>query len=151
MDLDFNADEHEPLGDFEVLPAGEYLAIVTGSEEKITKKGDGSYLALTWEVIADQGKGRLLWCNLNLKNPNPKAVDIAHRELAGICKAMGLRSIRRSEELHNKPALLKVGVEEYNGKPKNAIKGYSAPGSVTKSADNSAVSSSVDESAPWDQ
>ena len=45
----FNAHDVEPI-DFEPLPEGDYLAAITRSETKATKRGDGSYLALTIQI-----------------------------------------------------------------------------------------------------
>ncbi|MFO7900232.1 MAG: DUF669 domain-containing protein [Planctomycetota bacterium] len=54
----FNAREVEPEVGFEPIPAGKYLAIITGSEMKDTKAGTGRYLELTFEVIEGKHKGR---------------------------------------------------------------------------------------------
>jgi hypothetical protein len=47
----FNANQVEPATDFEPIPAGKYVAVVTASEMKPTKNGNGSYLELTFQVI----------------------------------------------------------------------------------------------------
>ena len=47
----FNANEVEPTTAFEPLPAGKYLAAITASEVKATKKGDGNYLELEFTVL----------------------------------------------------------------------------------------------------
>ena len=39
----FDANEIEPTSDFEPIPAGKYVAVVSGSEMKITKAGTGEY------------------------------------------------------------------------------------------------------------
>ena len=44
--LNFNANDIAPTDSFDPLPAGEYLCVITGSEEKPTKTGNGSYLEL---------------------------------------------------------------------------------------------------------
>ncbi len=59
----FNANEVEPAAPFEPLPAGKYLAAITASEMKPTKKGDGSYLQLEFArmMIVDihkRGRGQ---------------------------------------------------------------------------------------------
>ena len=66
----FNAEDVEPAADFEPIPAGKYLAVITDSEMKPTKSGNGSYLELTFQVIEGEYKNRLLWARLNLDNPN---------------------------------------------------------------------------------
>ncbi len=43
--LNFNAEEHEPLGDFEPIPADDYTASIVESQVKSAKNGQGTYLA----------------------------------------------------------------------------------------------------------
>lgn len=126
----FNASNYDPMETFEAIPAGDYVAIATDSEQKPTKAGTGSYLQITWEIIEGEFKGRKLWSRLNLENTNVTAVEIAQRELATICRAVGVLQPRDSEELHGKPVTLKVGVEKRkdNDEMTNRIKGYSAVG-----------------------
>ena len=63
-------------------PVGDYKAVITESEVKETKAGDGQYLNLRIEIIEGEYQGRIIFVILNLWNPNPKAVEIANRELA---------------------------------------------------------------------
>ena len=56
----FNANEVEPMADFAPIPAGKYAAVITNSQMKPTKSGNGSYLELTFQIIEGEHKGRLL-------------------------------------------------------------------------------------------
>lgn len=127
-DLNFNANDHEPAQEFAPIPEGEYLAVITASEMKETSKKTGHYLALTFQVIEEgPAKGRNLWANLNLDNPNDKAVKIAQAELSAICRAVGVMTPRQSEELHDKPLRIKVKVTKRNdnGELTNKISKFS--------------------------
>ena len=73
----FNANNVEPADSFDPIPAGEYLCVITASDEKPTKSGNGTYLELEFEVIDGPHKGRKLWDRLNLNNPSEMAVKIA--------------------------------------------------------------------------
>ena len=84
----FDAATVDPATDFEPLPAGKYLAVITDSEMKPTKAGTGHYLQMTFQVIDGPFKNRLLWSRLNLDNPNRQAVQIAQGELSAICRAV---------------------------------------------------------------
>ncbi len=64
----FNANNVEPQTEFDAIPAGKYLAVITSSEMKPTKSGNGAYLELTFDVIEGEFKGRKLWARLNLDN-----------------------------------------------------------------------------------
>jgi hypothetical protein len=120
----FNADEIDTEG-FKPVPAGWYPAMVVKSEMKTTKAG-GEMLVLQWDILEGQYKGRKIFCNLNLKNDNKQAEEIAHRELASICKCIGIIHPRGSEELHNKPMMIKLAVrpETEQFPASNDIKGY---------------------------
>lgn len=122
----FNAAEVEPSKGFEPLPAGKYLAMIVNSELKPTQAGTGEYLKLEFEIIDGEFKGRKLFANLNLDNPNAQAVQIARAELSAICRAVNVLQPKDSVELHNLPLVLKVGMEKRKdtNELQNRIKGY---------------------------
>lgn len=111
----FNAEDYEPLGDFDLIEPGEYSAIITESEWRETRSGDGRYLAFTFEIVDEEGNkynGRKVWENLNLENPNRDAVNIASRRLSAICRAVGVLTPRDTTELHNRLMVIKVGIKK---------------------------------------
>lgn len=111
MDLSgFDANNVEPSAPREPLKAGWYKAVITESLEKPTKAQTGSYLQLTFEVIEGDSAGRKVFTRLNLNNPNQQAVEIAQRELSSICRATGVMTPRTSQDLHDKPLMVKVKV-----------------------------------------
>ena len=106
----FNAAEVEPQSSMEPIPAGWYTCIITDSEFKPTKKGNGEYLQLRLDVIDGENEGRVLFDRLNLSNPNQTAVDIAQRQLSAICRAIGVMTPQDSADLHDKPIKVKVKI-----------------------------------------
>ena len=128
--LDFDAEGVEPMGSYELIPAGtEVLAMITDTGMVETQKKDGQYLKVEWEIVEGEYEGRKLWVNLNLDNPNDKAVEIAKRELSSICHATGKVKVGESEDLHGIPCYLKVGIKKGDSKypeDKNVIKEYKA-------------------------
>ena len=74
----------EGLDDYTPIPAGDVIAQIIKSQYKETKKKDGNYLQLIWKVVMGKYKGRTLFDNLNLDNPNPIAVEIANKTLNSI-------------------------------------------------------------------
>lgn len=114
------------MDDYSPIPVGDYKAVITESEVKATKAGDGQYLNLKVEVIEGQYAGRIIFVILNLWNANPKAVEIANRELATIVSAVGKPGAQDSTELHNIPMTVTVGIQEGQGQygPSNRIKNY---------------------------
>jgi len=124
----FNAESIEPNTSYEPIPAGWYQAIISSSEMKATRDGYGEYLSLTLQIIDGQYENRLVFARLNLKNANDKAVDIARKDLAAICRAVGVMSPQASEELHDIPLMIKVKVRPASGEyeASNDIGGYKA-------------------------
>jgi hypothetical protein len=124
--LDFNAEEYEPLGTFDPLPVGEYLVVISASEMKETKTGRGKYLQLVYDVVDGEFQGRRVFDRLNLVNENETAQKIAQQALSAICRAVGVMHPKDSEELHDKPFVVKVGIraatEQYQAS--NIVKGY---------------------------
>lgn len=100
------------LDDYSVIPAGDYIVMIIDSEFRETKTQTGQYLRLKHKVISGEFKGRILWNNLNLDNPNPVAVEIANKTLNTICKACGKIGVEDSEELHGIPMIAKVTVDK---------------------------------------
>ena len=124
----FNAESIEPNTSYDPIPAGWYQAIISNSEMKATHDGYGEYLSLTLQVIEGNYQNRLVFARLNLKNANETAVDIAKKDLAAICRAVGVMSPQASEELHDKPLMIKVKVRAASGEydASNDVAGYKA-------------------------
>ena len=129
----FDANTVEPQTAMTPIPAGTYKVAITESEMKETSKKNGSYLALVFSVLDGEHKNRKLYTNLNLDNPNKVAVEIARSELSAICRAVNVMTPSDSAELHNRPLVVKVGLEKRNdtGEMRNVIKGYESLASAT--------------------
>jgi hypothetical protein len=123
----FDANNVEPAGDFEPIPAGKYVGVITDSELKPTKAGTGNYLQLTFQIIEGPYSNRLLWARLNIDNPNDTARKIAQGELSALCRAVGVLAPNDSVELHNLPVVIHVRCRKRTdtGDITNEIKGYS--------------------------
>ena len=144
----FNAHEVEPTSNFEPLPAGKYLAVITDSEMKPTKSGTGQYLQLSLQILEGPYKGRYVWARLNLHNPNPTTVQIARQELSAICRAVGVMQPTDSVELHNIPLVISVKCKkrEDTGEITNEVKGYEAKAAAAGRPQQSPIH---DTTPPW--
>jgi hypothetical protein len=122
----FNAHEVDPTSNLEPIPAGRYLAIITDSELKPTKSGNGHYLQLAFQILEGPYKNRMVWSRLNLHNANETTVKIARAELSAICRAVGVMTPRDSCELHNIPLVIAVRLKkrEDTGELQNEVRGY---------------------------
>ena len=115
FDTSFDATSVEPATAQELLPAGKYRAQIVESEMRVTKNGMGQFLWLMLDILEGEHKGRKIFDQLNLVNPNPTTVEIAQRTLSAICHATGKMHVSDSEELHLIPMTIQVKIRP----PKN--------------------------------
>ena len=144
INFDQNAVQVE---DYSPIAPGSYAAMITGTDEKVTKNKTGKYVSVEFTLTGAPNDGRKVWTNLNLVNQNPVAVEIAFKELATICKAAGLtKKLEQLEELHNQSLTVKVAV---NG-DRNVVKGYSSLNTAAPApASAPAASKSEPGGMPW--
>ena len=156
MDLNgFNAMAVEPQTSLEPMPADWYKCVITQTEEKPTKAQTGSYLQLDIEVIEGSFAGRKVFDRLNLNNPNSAAVEIAQRSLSSICRAIDVPNPQDSDDLLDKPLMVKVAVKPADGQysASNEVKGYDAcnipSAGATASAPVAAAAANGSATPPW--
>ena len=131
MNLDgFDAENVEPRQAFDLLPPGKYKVVISASEEKKTKKNDGSYLSLEMTVLDGGHEGRKVFDRLNLNNPSDVAAGIARQTLSAICRAVGVGKPGSSSDLHDIPLVAVVKIVPAKGEyeAKNEVKGYESAG-----------------------
>ncbi len=132
VQLNFDATNVVPNAMPEPVPAAWYTCHITESKEKPTSNGTGVLLEFVMEIMDGPFAGRKIYDRLNVKNPNPVAVEIAYGTLSAICHATGVIQVSGSEQLHNIPLDVRVIVVPQDGQysPKNEVKGYAAAGSA---------------------
>lgn len=110
----FSAQDHDTTqNDFTPLPLGVYKMEVTASDVGPTKAGSGTILKVTYEIIEpEQYAKRRFFGQMNIENANPTAQQIGQKELASLCRAIGISEIDDSEALHFHPFVAKVGLEK---------------------------------------
>jgi len=160
-ELNFNAEEYEPMGSFEPLPVGKYKVVIESSEKKPASTGKGEYLQLVYSVVEGDYQGRRLFDRLNIVNESEQAQTIARRALSSICRAIGIMNPKNSEELHDKPFVVTVGIRPARGEygPSNKITEYaSMNGSLpptpekkteTKTEGTPTAAASTKKKMPW--
>jgi hypothetical protein len=112
-------------GNFEPLPAGWYSVTLTGAELKNTKAGNGQYIAVRYDVTGPTHQGRVVFGNLNIKNPNPKAEEIGRQQLGDLMRAIGLSKVTDTDQLIGGILQIKLSIKEQEGyEPSNDVKGY---------------------------
>ena len=136
---DFNPNDYFKDGDnefgqkrYSLLEPGIYLVIITQSELKQTNAGDGSYLKMTMQVCDGTVK-TCIFPTFNISNPNQQCVEIGRKQLAGLCKALGLATpdLKNPKTFEGHKILaevyIKKGKGDYQGMPNpdtNQISAY---------------------------
>jgi hypothetical protein len=141
FDTSFDATSVEPTTAYELLPAGKYRAQIVESEMRVTKNGMGQFLWLMLDILDGEHKGRKIFDQLNLVNPNPTTVEIAQRTLSAICHATGKMHVSDSEELHLIPMTIQVKIKP----PKN---GYGESNAIAYLPPDRGVASRAAKPAP---
>ena len=137
------------------LPEGDYEMIVTKSDTKPTKAGNGHYLELEMQIVAGPFSGRRHWERLNLDNLSQQTVKIAQEQLARLCMAVGLDEIQDSEELHDRAFIATLGIDKkdatrnmvWDYKPAKGAAPAPAPAAKPAAAAASAVAGKTQR--PW--
>lgn len=112
----FNASEYES-DPFFVTP-GDYLAALVKCGWRESKSSPGvEYLACEFQILEGSETGKIVREILNLRHPKDDVRAIAERRLSELCKAVGVHSPRRTQELENIPfgLTVKEKKEVYNG------------------------------------
>ena len=133
-------------GSFEPLPAGWYTTTISQAELKATKAGNGQYIKLRYDITGPSHQGRVVFGNLNIKNPNPKAEEIGRQQLGDIMRAIGLAKVTDTDQLIGGQIGIKLEVkqdEQYGAS--NEVKGFK---SVSGSASPAAAAQSAGFGSP---
>ena len=124
-DMGFDARNVEPAKDMGAIPAGDYPVVLVASERKVNSKGTGELLSLQFSVLNGDYQNRKLYANLNIRNANPQAQQIAWAELSALCRAVEVLSPGDTQELHGIPLIVTVKVDKDGDRgPQNRITGY---------------------------
>lgn len=78
---------------FELIPEGEYTAQCVEAEIKETKAMTGEYINVKFVIQDAAQEGRHLFHMFNIKNDNPKAVEIGLSQLKTFIKCSGRPSM----------------------------------------------------------
>jgi len=110
---------------FEPLPAGWYTATISNAEVMPTKMGNGKYIKIRYDIQGPPHQGRVVFGNLNVRNPNPKAEEIGRQQLGEIMRAIGLTSLKDTDQMigGNLSIKLDIRISEQYGNS-NEVRGF---------------------------
>jgi len=137
---------------FEPLPAGWYPVEITSVELKDTKAGTGKYMSVGYKVTGESHNGRMVFGNINLRNPNPKAEEIARQQLGDLMRAVGISKLSDTDQLIGCACQIKLAVrkdEQYGDS--NDVKAHKAygPAAPTTTPQRPNVQSTGKANPPW--
>lgn len=151
LDQTFSADDMPVSSNsYEPLPAGWYTATITGAELKATKAGTGQYIAIKYDITGPSHMGRIVFGNLNIRNPNPKAEEIGRQQLGEVMRAIGLAKVQDTDELIGGQLSIKLDIkssEQYGDQ--NEVKGFKAIAGSTPPAPAAKAAASGKAAPPW--
>ena len=151
LDQTFSADDM-PVSEksYEPLPSGWYTASITAAELKNTKAGTGQYIAIRYDIIGPTHQGRIVFGNLNIRNPNATAEGIGRQQLGEIMRAIGIAKVADTDELIGGQLSIKIAIkvsEQYGDQ--NEVKGFKAIAGSTPPAPAAKAAASGKAAPPW--
>ena len=112
---------------YDPIPEGWYDVEIKGAELRTTKAGTGQYIAVRYDVTGPTHAGRVIYGNLNVSNPNPKAEEIGRQQLGELMRSIGLGVVQDTDQLIGGRLSIKVSIrksEQYGDS--NDVKGFKA-------------------------
>lgn len=133
-----------------LLPPGEYVVeIVAEQENQPLRNGSGTALVFEYQIRDGQFRGQRIRDWLNVGHSNQNARELAQRRIKAIGEAVGLPVFNDTRQLFNRPFLIAVSCQEYQGRQRNQIDDYRPLGAAAGSSyrSDTAVSTPVGRSA----
>lgn len=140
---------------YDPIPAGTYTATITDAGLQDTKAGTGQYIKIRYDITGPTHQGRVVYGNLNIRNPNPKAEEIGRQQLGELMRAIGLAQVSDTDQLIGGQCQIKVAVKASEGQydASNEVKGWkSLSGSVAPApvaAARPAAAAAATSAPPW--
>jgi hypothetical protein len=150
LDQAFEADALPQSTGFDPIPSGWYDANITGSELKTTKAGNGQYIAVKYTITGPSFQGRVIFGNLNIKNPNPKAEEIGRSQLGDLMRSIGLAKVTDTDQLIGGSLAIKVAISKREGYDDgNEVKAFKSLTGSLPSVASVPVADGGKASPPW--
>ena len=132
-----------------LLPPGEYaVEIVAEQENQPLRNGSGTALVFEYQIRDGQFRGQRIRDWLNVGHSNQNARELAQRRIKAIGEAVGLPVFNDTRQLFNRPFIIAVSCQEYQGRQRNQIDDYRALPGRDGAAPDSSYRSDTAVSAP---
>jgi len=127
------------LGVFSPLEKGDYKAVIKSASTGPTKAKDGKVLAIKYEIVSGDDKGRTFSEFLTYEHQNPTTEEISAQHIASLCDAVGIEfeELERPSEFVGKKVTLTLGITPGNDEygPGNKVTAYNPFKSKSKDED----------------
>jgi Protein of unknown function (DUF669) len=107
----FDATTVDPSQGTAQMPVGRNPVIITGNETKATNNATGGMLVLDLLITDGPNKGQTGTHRLNLWNNNPKASEIAQKQLSALCHVTGRFKLNSFNDLNGIPFVVEAGYQ----------------------------------------
>jgi hypothetical protein len=136
---------------YDPVPPGWYAARIHSAEVKATKAGNGQYIAVRYDIVGPSHQGRVIYGNLNIRNPNAKAEQIGRQQLGELMRAIGLAEIQDTDQLIGGTCEIKLDVKAAEGDyaARNEVRGWKHGGGTPAAAKTEAPKASAAKAPPW--
>jgi len=114
-----------PTPEYEIIPAGQYTAMIAAAEPRQNKSGTGHYLSVQYLILGPTHQGRSVFGNITLSHPNETATRVGRRQLSELMRAVGVPRLADTEQIVGRRLKIKVVVradEKYG--ESNDVKGW---------------------------
>jgi hypothetical protein len=114
-----------PTPEYEIIPAGQYTAMIAAAEPRQNKSGTGHYLSVQYMILGPTHQGRSVFSNITLSHPNETATRIGRGQLSELMRAVGVSRLADTEQLIGRRLKIKVVVraDEKYGET-NEVRGW---------------------------
>lgn len=149
--VNFNATEIEPATPIGAWQPGKYTVEVSSADVKTTKSGDGHYVQVEFTAMNGAMEKRKHWERYNISNPNQTAEEIAKRNFAALCLAVGVPQLDDTDQLIGRQCVVETGVRKKSNadEMETTIRGYYSAGSAAPASVPRAPAPAAAANPPW--
>lgn len=115
---------------YDLVPPGDYIAEIKNAELKNTANGNGEYIKLRLDITGPTNAGRVVFTNLNIRNANQVAQNIARQQIHTIISSNGIAELEDTDQLIGCVVGIKVKIREARDgyEAQNEVKAFKAVG-----------------------
>lgn len=135
--------------DFSPLPAGWYAVTISEADIKKTKAGTGSYIKMRLDVTGPTHQGRVVFSNINIRNPNSKAEEIGQQQLGELMRAVGMPRLEDTDQLVGRSLSVKVVEKHDDFGHGNEVKAYKSAGDAAPPSAGPSTAATAKSAPPW--